>query len=161
VNQRISSEKPRQPPRSGGYPLPAPLARRLTYLLFRVSAAAGRKAAAALEPLGIDTRHYSVLTVLEATPAPSQRSIAETLGIDRATLVGLTDSLVGQGLVRRTQSRTDRRANRLSLTPKGRELLARAHALMDDCEAAFVQSVPDADRAALAALLQQLLAANT
>jgi DNA-binding MarR family transcriptional regulator len=41
----------------------------------------------------------------------SQRTIADTLGLDRATVVALVDALESQSLARRVRSREDRRAN--------------------------------------------------
>src|SRR6266702_3626635 len=100
--------------------VPSTLDRRITYLLRRVTDAAGRMANARLAPLGLDTRHYTVLAVLAAGGGSSQRTIADTLGLDRATVVALVDTLEAQGLARRAQSREDRRANAVELTAKGR-----------------------------------------
>jgi DNA-binding MarR family transcriptional regulator len=140
---------------------PEVLDRRLTFLLRRVTDAAARLANAALAPLGIGVRHYAVLAVLEATGAPSQRTIADTLSIDRATVVALVDDLEEQGLVQRTRSRQDRRANAVRLTEEGQQLLERAHALMDSCEQSFLETLPLAERAQLAAGLERLLAASS
>jgi DNA-binding MarR family transcriptional regulator len=80
-----------------GQPLPSPLDRRLTYLLRRVTDAAGRQANAQLAPLGLDARHYAVLTVVAGGAGSSQQTIADTLGLDRATVVALVDALESQG----------------------------------------------------------------
>jgi DNA-binding MarR family transcriptional regulator len=122
-----------------------------------VTDAAGRQANAALLPLGIGVRHYAVLTVLETAGAPSQRTIADTLGIDRATVVALVDDLENLGLVLRAQSQQDRRANSLRLTQEGRRVLERAHALMDSCEQSFLEALLPEDRQHLASLLERLL----
>jgi DNA-binding MarR family transcriptional regulator len=133
------------------------LDRRLTHLLGRAAAAAGRKANGALAELGLDVRHYALLATLEAADPPSQRTVADALGIDRATVVALVDDLEARGLVRRERSTRDRRANVLALTPAGRRTLARAHALMETCEDEFVSALPEPERERLADLLQRLL----
>ncbi|MDQ2784010.1 MAG: MarR family transcriptional regulator [Chloroflexota bacterium] len=140
--------------------LPANLARRVTYLAYRVAIAAGQKANAALAPLGIDTRHYAILTALGTDTMPSQQTIAATLGIDRATVVALVDDLEQRSLVRRAPSREDRRANTIELTAAGREILARADHLMDGCEASFIATLPAREREQIAAILYALFIKN-
>ena len=139
---------------------PGSLSRRVTYLLRRVTDAAGRMANAQLAPLGIDTRHYTVLAVVTAEPAASQRSIADTLGLDRATVVALVDVLEEQGLARRVRSRQDRRVNGVEVTPRGRRVLKRADALMEECEQKFIAALPLAERKQLTSMLERLLAFN-
>jgi len=133
------------------------LERRVTYLLRRVTDAAGRMANAHLAALGLDTRHYTVLTVLAAGGGSSQRTIADTLGFDRATVVALVDTLESQGLARRIRSREDRRANAVELTAKGRRALTRADKLMEECEAQFVGVLEPLERQQLTSMLERLL----
>jgi DNA-binding MarR family transcriptional regulator len=140
--------------------LPSGLDRRITYLLRRVTDAAGRKANEALAPLGLDTRHYTLLAVLAAGAGTSQKTIADTLGFDRATVVALVDKLEAQGMARRVQSREDRRANAVELTVKGRRALNRADALMEACELSFIAGLPASERDQLGRMLEQLLAHN-
>ena len=143
-----------------GRPLPSPLDRRLTYLLRRVTDAAGRQANAQLAPLGLDARHYAVLTVVAGGAGSSQRTIADTLGLDRATVVALVDALESQGLARRVRSREDRRANAVELTARGRRTLKRADALMEDCETSFVAGLHPGERDQLRNMLERLLTYN-
>jgi DNA-binding MarR family transcriptional regulator len=143
-----------------GRRLPSTLELRVTYLFRRVTEAAGRMANAHLEPLGVDTRHYTVLAVVAAGGGSSQRTIADTLGLDRATVVALVDALESQGLARRVRSRDDRRANAVELTPKGRRTLTRADALMEACEVSFVAALREEERAQLRDILERLLATN-
>jgi DNA-binding MarR family transcriptional regulator len=143
-----------------GGELPSTLENRITYLLRRVTEAAGRMANAHLEPLGVDTRHYTVLAVVAAGGGSSQRTIADTLGLDRATVVALVDTLESQGLARRVRSRDDRRANAVELTSKGRRVLKRADALMEACELSFVAALRDEERTQLRNTLERLLTNN-
>lgn len=100
------------------------------------------------------------MTVLAATDGPSQRAIADTLGIDRATVVALADDLEQRGLAIRARSPRDRRVSTLQLTAKGRRSLPRAHTLMDECDKSFLQALPPQHQAQLAATLRELLAAS-
>ena len=143
-----------------GGALPRTLENRITYLLRRVTEAAGRMANAHLEPLGVDTRHYTVMAVVAAGGGSSQRTIADTLGLDRATVVALVDALELQGLAKRVRSRDDRRANAVELTPKGRRALKRADALMEACELSFVAALRDGEASQLRDILERLLAGN-
>ena len=144
-----------------GGALPKTLENRITYLLRRVTEAAGRMANAHLESLGLDTRHYTVLAVVAAGGGSSQRTIADILGLDRATVVALVDALESRGLARRVRSRDDRRANAVELTAKGRRALKRADALMEACELSFVATLRPEERTQLRASLERLLAANS
>ena len=101
-----------------------------------------------------------MLTVVANGGGSSQRAIADTLGLDRATVVALVDRLEDLGLVRRIRSREDRRANAVEITAKGNRLLKRANALMEQCERAFVAPLQANEREQLTRMLEQLLAAN-
>jgi DNA-binding MarR family transcriptional regulator len=153
-----SADKTNASGASGGRP--SSLDGRITYLLRRVTDAAGRMANAHLAPLGLDTRHYIVLAVVAGGAGSSQRAIADTLSLDRATVVALVDTLESQGLARRTQNREDRRANAVELTAKGRRVLKRADALMEACELSFVAGLPAEERDQLTRILERLLAYN-
>lgn len=75
---------------------------------------------AAPAPLALNTRHYTVLAVSAAGGGSSQRTIADSLRLDRATVVALVDTLEVLSLARRARSRDDRRANAVECTgPSG------------------------------------------
>ena len=67
----------------------------------------------------------AVSAVAGATTAPSQRQLAEQLGVDGATLVATIDRLVAGGLAERMPSPHDRRVKLVVLTGEGRALAAR------------------------------------
>ncbi len=56
-----------------------------------------------------------------------QNVLAEAVGIEGASLVRLIDELEGNGFVRRETDPTDRRANVVSLTEKGRNIVTAVH----------------------------------
>lgn len=53
-----------------------------------------------------------------------QNALAERIGIEGASLVRVLDDLAAAGMVRREPDPSDRRANLLYLTPRGREVTA-------------------------------------
>ncbi|WP_323140887.1 MarR family winged helix-turn-helix transcriptional regulator [Massilia phyllosphaerae] len=67
----------------------------------------------------------AVSAVAGAATAPSQRQLAEQLGVDGATLVATIDRLVAGGLAERMPSPHDRRVKLVVLTGEGRALAAK------------------------------------
>ncbi len=76
-----------------------------------------------LASVDIKPTQYSVLTLIGANPGLCQMAVAQRLGIERARLVHLLDSLEDRKLVRRVRSRTDRRSHALQLTAPGQASL--------------------------------------
>ncbi|HKU08761.1 MAG TPA: MarR family winged helix-turn-helix transcriptional regulator [Bradyrhizobium sp.] len=76
-----------------------------------------------LAAVDIKPTQYSVMTVIGANPGLTQVAVAKRLGIERARLVHLLDSLEQRRLVKRVPSATDRRSHALHLTAQGQEQL--------------------------------------
>ena len=76
-----------------------------------------------LAAVDIKPTQYSVMTVIGANPGLTQAAVAKRLGIERARLVHLLDSLEQRRLVKRVPSATDRRSHALHLTAQGQEQL--------------------------------------
>lgn len=72
---------------------------------------------------GMTRAQWAVLGRLERQEGMMQAEMAEALEIAPISLVRLVDRLCDQGLIERRPHPTDRRANRLYLTDKGRETL--------------------------------------
>jgi DNA-binding MarR family transcriptional regulator len=117
--------------------------RRLGYLLKHAQQRLMQAAAPAMAPFGIDGRELAVLTVLAADPPLSQQQAAERLGVDRTTMVALTDTLEAKGLVERHRSPEDRRKNLVQLTPVGRDCLEQAGKARDEVEREFLAPLGD------------------
>ena len=75
---------------------------------------------------GVTTQQYQALLVIKAsaTEAVSIRELADEMLLKHNNTVQLVDRLVEAGLVRREQSRIDRRAVELTLTAKGEKQIA-------------------------------------
>jgi DNA-binding MarR family transcriptional regulator len=123
--------------------LPAELAGRLGYLLKHAQQRLVQAAGPAMAPFGIDGRELTVLTVLAADVPLSQQEAAERLGVDRTTMVALTDALEAKGLVERHRSAMDRRKNIVQLTPGGEDCLRHAGKARDKVEREFLAPLGD------------------
>jgi MarR family transcriptional regulator for hemolysin len=74
---------------------------------------------------GMTRAQWAVLLRLDRREGMTQSEMAEALEIQPISLVRLVDRLCAQRLVERRPHPSDRRANRLYLTPKGRALQQR------------------------------------
>ena len=78
-----------------------------------------------LRPLGLSQSTWRVLLCLHhSMDAQTQNAIADTLGVDGASVVRLIDKLEDDGLVQRGFNPQDRRVRLISLTERGRERIA-------------------------------------
>lgn len=75
---------------------------------------------------GLTPPQHSTLIVIERCPGLDQASLARAIGFDRATTGQVVEGLEVRGLLRRENSRTDKRRKALVLTPLGRALMRRA-----------------------------------
>ena len=96
---------------------------------------------------------YSVLTVIGANPGLSQMAVAQRLGIDRARLVHLLDSLEDRKLVKRVRSRTDRRSHALHLTARGQTSLRQFKLLAAEHERHVAEKIGKENREQLLRIL--------
>jgi DNA-binding MarR family transcriptional regulator len=110
-----------------------------------------------LAAVDIRPTQYSVMTVIGANPGLSQMAVAKRLGIERARLVHLLDSLEGRKLVKRVKSREDRRSHALHLTARGKAALARFKRLAAEHERHVAEKIGRENREKLL----QILAAFT
>jgi DNA-binding MarR family transcriptional regulator len=77
-----------------------------------------------LRPHDMTYSQWQVLSFLARQPdgCANQRELQCWLKVEAATLTGVIDGLVRRGWLTRTESREDRRVNRLELTGPGREV---------------------------------------
>ena len=80
----------------------------------------------ALRPFGITNGQFSLLMSLNRPEPPSMGPVASLLSMDRTTLTAALKPLQRQALLKIAADPSDRRSRILILTPKGRDLLARA-----------------------------------
>jgi MarR family transcriptional regulator, transcriptional regulator for hemolysin len=73
-----------------------------------------------LKHLGVSQASWMTIAVAAKARQPlSQSELADSLGVEGATMVAMVDRLVKAGFVLREPSTTDRRIKRIVLTPAG------------------------------------------
>jgi DNA-binding MarR family transcriptional regulator len=92
----------------------------------RAARALARRFDEALRPLGITHGQFSLLNALNRPQPASMTSVATLLAMDRTTLTANLKVLERKGLAKIAIDKEDKRSRRLSLTPAGKALLARA-----------------------------------
>ena len=93
---------------------------------------------------GTTRAQWIVLFRLRDQEGLSQVDLADVLELQPISLVRLLDRLVEHGLVERKHDPRDRRANRLFLTPAGRQLADDLDSLRESIATDVLQDVPDA-----------------
>jgi DNA-binding MarR family transcriptional regulator len=99
---------------------------------------------------------FSILAVIGSNPGLSQTQVCSALGIKRANLVAAIDMLETAGLVRRDASTTDRRSNRLHLTPAGQRTLQATQEAQAEHEVRITRLLGAAGKRALLTQLAKL-----
>jgi DNA-binding MarR family transcriptional regulator len=100
----------------------------LGYLLRRAQGAMHRDFMAAVASFELTQKQAATLWLIQANAGVSQAEIAAALGMDRATMMALTDRLEDRGYVIRKRSSVDRRRQELYLTPTGQSTLKKCKA---------------------------------
>src|ERR1700739_4451414 len=93
---------------------------------------------------GTTRAQWIVLFRLREQEGLSQVDLADVLELQPISLVRLLDRLVQHGLVERRSDPRDRRANRLFLTPAGRQLANDLDSLRDAIATDVLQGMPAA-----------------
>jgi DNA-binding MarR family transcriptional regulator len=112
---------------------------------------------AALKPEGIDSKDLGALRVLARREPMSQLRVAQTLGIDRTTMVALLDGLERRGIVTRHPDPEDRRRNLVELTTAGAEIYDAGEAARKAVEIEFLAPIDIASAKHLRRSLRRLV----
>jgi DNA-binding MarR family transcriptional regulator len=94
--------------------------------LQRAARAVARRFDAAFRRFDLTNGQFSLLMSLNRPEPASMRDVASLLAMDRTTLTAALKPLERRSLVNVTVDPEDRRSRRLTLTPRGRALLAAA-----------------------------------
>ena len=92
----------------------------------RAARALARRFDDALRPIGLTNGQFSLLMSLNRPEPPDMGAVASLLGMDPTTLTAALKPLQRQRLLKTEVNPADRRSRVMTLTPKGRRLLARA-----------------------------------
>jgi MarR family transcriptional regulator, organic hydroperoxide resistance regulator len=106
---------------------------------------------------GVTVAQWNVLVTLHRGEAETVAEVARFIETDAAAVSRLVDRLAEKGLVARSADPASRRRVLLALTPAAAELVPALVELADQNDEAFFGTLPPAQRAELAGLLQRLL----
>jgi DNA-binding MarR family transcriptional regulator len=125
--------------------------------LQRAGRALARRFDEALRPLDLTNGQFSLMMALNRPQPPSIGPVASLLCMDRTTLTAALKPLSRRGLVKVMVDPDDRRSRRLSLTPAGRALLARALPVWQCTHSEIDRLLADADAERLRRDLRALI----
>ena len=140
--------------------LPEPLDHHSSLIILRLATWVKAALDQALEPYGLKSRHYTVLSVLTHHGAWTQLAVGQNLQIDKATMVSVVDDLERLLLVMRERDSQDRRNYRLLITDAGRAIVGKAEASIDTTEAELFAPLVVSQRRELHAMLTRLIGEN-
>lgn len=100
---------------------------------------------------------FAIMALIAENPGISQTALSQASARDKSTLTTALDDLVARGLVLRERSAEDRRSYALTLTARGRQVLARlmTHAAAHDRQ--LDELVGPAGKVALLRLLRRII----
>jgi len=136
-----------------------PLAGYVGYALRRAQSASFRHLERSAADPALTPGQFSLLTAIDATPGLNQRRLAEICALDKSTLSPAIDALAARDLVLRTRAPEDARAWALTLTPEGRQALARMRGKVEAQEAVIAAVLATPERKHLVAALRRIEAA--
>jgi DNA-binding MarR family transcriptional regulator len=111
----------------------------------RAARALARRFDDALRPIGLTNGQFSLMMSLNRPEPPDMGAVASLLGMDRTTLTAALKPLQRRHLLKVTVDPTDRRGRVMTLTPKGRRLLARAVPVWRKTHFSVEALLPDGD----------------
>jgi DNA-binding MarR family transcriptional regulator len=132
------------------------VAGRPMWLLSRANIRAQGLLAEAFAAEGVRGYHFRVLAALDQWGPSSQADVGRATGIDRSDIVATLHDLLADGFVRRKPDDVDRRRNIVVITAKGRRLLERLDARLDEVQAALLAPLDEQERVTLVRLLAKL-----
>ncbi len=130
------------------------------FLLARMGHVAAKQFGHRLDQLGLTTRMWGALNVLDAEGAITQQKLGKCTGIDPSSMVSTIDDLEAGGLVERRQHPSDRRAHALHITELGRMTLKRGRELARRAQEDLLEPLTAEERKQLHDLLLRLAMAN-
>ena len=111
----------------------------------RAARALARRFDDALRPLGLTNGQFSLLMSLNRPKPPGMAAVASLLAMDRTTLTAALKPLRRRGLLKVTPDPADGRGRLMTLTAKGRRLLARAVPIWKNTHTAVEALLRDGD----------------
>ncbi|SEG56443.1 DNA-binding transcriptional regulator, MarR family [Actinacidiphila yanglinensis] len=110
------------------------LRHRVGYVARRFNQAIRTRVDEGLRPLGLTASQYAVLAILDSFSGSTNAQLARALSVTPQTMTRILGGLVGSGLVERGTSTHHARVRPARLTASGRDLVTRAHSVVDAAE---------------------------
>lgn len=114
--------------------------------------------AESMKAQGIDltSPQFAALAILDENPGIDQATLAGMIALDRPTIGGVVARLASKGLVTRKTNDADRRAKQLSLTPAGKEMVARMRPVVAATQTQILDGLSDQEQAQFKALASKI-----
>lgn len=106
---------------------------------------------------GVTPIQFAILNIIAVDRMLSQKEIATNIGSSPQVIVPLVRDLEKRELVARVRSEVDRRYHHLSLTAKGKQLLAYLNETIPNVEAKLLAGFSDEEKETLQRLLYKLV----
>ena len=108
-----------------------------------------------INPLDLTTPQYSVLAQLELYPGISNASLARASFITAQTMHGIVSNLERRNLVKRKANPHHGRILCTELTKEGKQLVQKAHSLIQSIEVRMTSTISDKNKELLEKLLEE------
>lgn len=105
---------------------------------------------------GPNPRQFAVLVNVLKSPGMSQTALVDASGIDRSTLTEVLRRMIDRGLISKSRTKEDQRANALFITDQGRDMLASALDATERAQARILEPLAEQDRDAAMKMLAKL-----
>lgn len=134
-----------------------PAAHAISSLYRAANAARSHLTNTVLRPHDLTWTGFLVMWLLWLWESMETRHVAESVGISKATLTGVTKTLMTRGLIDRVPSSVDRRLVELRLSDKGEQLMAELYPEFNAAEARLVAGIPPSDVDVLTGSLRHIV----
>lgn len=138
-------------------PLDFPAAHAVSSLYRAANAARTHLTNEVLRPHDLTWTGFLVMWILWIWRSMETRDIAESAGISKATLTGVSKTLMARGLITRIPSTEDRRLVNLELTPVGEELMVHLYPQFNAAESKLVADLSGRQLKTLTGTLRHLV----
>ncbi len=135
------------------------LAHRTGYLVSQVGVFAQKRFGERIASIGLTTRMWGALNVLDAAGPITQQQLGKLIGMDPSSMVSTIDGLEARGLVQRRPHPHDRRAYALQITARGQEVLIQGRQLAKEAQDELLAPLDEHERQQLHELMLRIAAA--
>ena len=127
------------------------------YLVRDAHKAFSRRLASEISRYDISFKHYYYLLALFEEDQITQVELSERVGMNRATVTSVVDTMEAQGLVRRVRDPQDRRKINVVLTAKGARLRRPLLESIGEIQRTALKGIAASDLARFAATIERMI----